>query len=101
MAMLQKEPSFSLGSTLGRIWAPTQVRAVGPEQCQCKVQLCDSGGHQDYALIRAVSVGAPKRTQMYCSGFGPVRNIPEKKPIKMMRQALITKCWCVKHAELF
>jgi hypothetical protein len=20
-------------------------------------------------------VGAPKRTQMYCSGFGPVRNI--------------------------
>ena len=79
MAMLQKETSFGLGSFLGQIWAHTQVWAVRPEQYQCKVQLCDSGGHQDYALIRAVSVGAPKRTQMYCSGFGPVRNIPGKR----------------------
>jgi hypothetical protein len=77
--MWQKGPSFGPGSILGRIWAHTQVWAVRQEQYQRKVQLCGSGGHQDYALIRAVSVGAPKRTQMYRSGFGPVRNIPEKR----------------------
>jgi hypothetical protein len=40
------------------------------------MQLCDFGGHQDYAMIRAVSAGASKRTQMHHSGFGPVQNIP-------------------------